>query len=1108
MEMSRCANCGQVNPEGFLFCGMCARPLAKEAAPETRRTVTVLFSDLAGSTAMGERLDPEAIRRIMSRYFRDMQEIIERHGGRLEKFIGDAIKADFGAPVAHEDDALRAVRAALEMREAQERLNDDFEREWGIRLAVRTGVNTGEVVAATSGEHQSLVLGDTVNTAARFEQAAPPGEILLGETTYRLVRQAVEAEPVEPLTLKGKTEPVPAYRLVALRPEGLAVRPETPLVDREEELDKLEAVLEQAVDEGRCLAVAVVAEPGVGKSRLVAELGRRAEGALGARTGRCLPYGEGITYWPVMEIVRRSVAIEEEDPAVAARGKLEAYLADEPEGDMVAERLAQVLGLTAGTLSGEETTWAVRRFVEALAREQPLILVVEDVHWAEDILLDLLEDLPGSLRDVPVLLLATARPEIIERRPGWVGGDSEFRTLDLAPLPEAESVRLVQNLLGDAEPPVGLVEAITGAAEGNPLFVEETLSMLRDTGALHQEGGRWVKSSDARPVSIPPSLALLVQARIDALPRTEQGTLSRAAVIGRLFTGAALEAVSDQGDAQLRRLVERGFIEPDELRPGEYAFRHAMVRDTAYERLPKMGRAELHERLAMWLEGQGDAEGPEELVGAHLERAFHLRREVGSVEAHVQELAIRACRALATGGRRAMARGDPAAAEALLARLTALAAAQGLGARTDGIEVIADVGKLAVTLGRWETAVNVLSPQTGSGHPPILRDLGVAVCKLNRTDPDGPDYRRGQAYLEEAAERAGNDADAFASLAGTWKGIDETQAAALYRRALDVDPSNPYALGNLVEYEVRELADLSAVSDRLEDIGAAVERCRRQAMSGENLPWAFYDMGKFLLLLNQPHESLAAYAKAIHATTASYAVEGALGSLQNLESVRGDLEAYDWDRRLLVAALAGKFRSGEAIQQVRRLASEAPAIMAPVVMMAGGTTAAMEGRMERYRGMLLEAFGGFRGVLISGGTRHGIGALAGDIGEAFPDDVWTIGYIPARNPDRVAADDDPRRYREIRTTGGEDFTPIEPLQAWLDLLASGIPSSRVKVLGIDGGPIAGLELRIALALGASVGVIRESGREAEKIFRDTDWVAAPGLVALGSEGEALQAFLG
>ena len=366
---------------------------------ENRRIVTIVFSDLKGSTALGEQLDPEAVREVLARYFDAMRAELERHGGTIEKFIGDAVMAVFGLDAVHEDDALRAVRAAAGMGAALEDLNDELEARYGVRLANRTGVNTGEVVAGDPTAGQRLVTGDTVNTTARLEQAAPENQVLLGPVTYALVRDAVEAEPVEPLVLKGKAEPVPAWRLVRVRAaaDGRARREDTPLVGRAAELAALRGALAGAVATRAARLVVLTGDAGVGKSRLVRELIADVEGSALALRGRCLSYGEGITFWPIGEIVRAAAGIDEEDAPAAARAKL---LAIAPDRD-VAARVASIVGLSSATAPLPEVFWGVRRLLEELARRQPLVVVIDDVHWAEPALLDLLDHLLGAAEDAP-----------------------------------------------------------------------------------------------------------------------------------------------------------------------------------------------------------------------------------------------------------------------------------------------------------------------------------------------------------------------------------------------------------------------------------------------------------------------------------------------------------------------------------------------------------------------------------------------------------------------------------------------------------------------------------------------------------------------------------
>ncbi len=429
--MTPCTSCGAESPPQFSYCGYCGTALERaehSSAPvhDTRRQVTIVFSDLKGSTALGERLDSEALRQVITRYFEEMSAALERHGGTVEKFIGDAIMAVFGMPTAHEDDALRAVRGALEMKERLEVLNVELEKNWGVTLANRTGVNTGTVIASSeAGTRQRLVTGDTVNVAARLEQAAPAQEVLIGEPTYRLVRDYVEVEEVEALELKGKSERVPAYRLLSVT-EGAARRRHTllPLVGRERELAVLSGLLDDAVAQRTCLLVKVVADAGTGKSRLIEEVMALAgtRGGIALR-GRCLQYGSGITFWPLIEMVAEAVGIGREDAPEVARGKIAALVDDRA----VSDRVAAAVGLSEAPFPLDELYWGVRKLLEAIAADGPLVAVFEDLHWAEPALLEMLTNVAQASTGAPVLVVGTGRPELEERHPDWPELDGRGR---------------------------------------------------------------------------------------------------------------------------------------------------------------------------------------------------------------------------------------------------------------------------------------------------------------------------------------------------------------------------------------------------------------------------------------------------------------------------------------------------------------------------------------------------------------------------------------------------------------------------------------------------------------------------------------------------------
>jgi class 3 adenylate cyclase/tetratricopeptide (TPR) repeat protein len=681
-----CRNCGEENPERARFCLACGSPLVEEATPaaEVRKTVTVVFSDVTGSTAMGERLDPETLRRVMSRYFDEMRDAVQAHGGVVEKFIGDAVMAVFGIPRLHEDDALRAVRAAVEMRDRLRALNEELERDRGVTVVVRTGVNTGEVVAGDVAAGQRLVTGDAVNVAARLEQAAAPGEILVGDTTHALVRDAVDADPAEPLALKGKSDPVAAWRLHGVRAgaAGHARRLDSPMVGRERQRRLLDEAFDQSVADRVCYLFTVLGTAGVGKSRLVNEFLERARGSARIVNGRCLSYGDGITFWPLSEALKDAAGIADQEPAAEALAKLTALFGEDPEAPVLAAQVAGLIGLAPAEAPHEEAYRAVRRAFEAMASERPLVVVFDDVHWAEPAFLDLIDHLTDWTRDARVLLVCLARLELLEARPAWGGGKHAATTIQLEPLSEDESAALIANLLGSA----GLEEAagrrIAAAAEGNPLFVEEMLEMLIDDGLLVRRNSHWEPAGDLTDVAVPPSIQALLAARLERLGSDERSVMERASVEGKVFhRGAVLELAPDpirpSVATHLMALVRKELVRPDRATfVGEEAFRfrHLLIRDAAYQAMPKETRADLHERFAAWLQrvaGERVVEY-EEIVAYHLEQAVRYREELGPLDDAGRALAREAARHLVAAGGRAEDRGDVRAALTLLQRAVAL----------------------------------------------------------------------------------------------------------------------------------------------------------------------------------------------------------------------------------------------------------------------------------------------------------------------------------------------------------------------------------------------------------------------------------------------------
>jgi class 3 adenylate cyclase/tetratricopeptide (TPR) repeat protein len=747
--MPVCASCGQGNPARARFCMSCASPLTpEEPAPHgARKTVTVVFCDVAGSTPLAERLDPESVREVMTRFFRQMRAALERHGGTVEKFIGDAVMAVFGVPLLHEDDAIRAVRAAQAMREELEALNVDLETRFGVQVQTRIGVNTGEVVVGDPAAGQALVVGDAVNVAARLEQAATSGEILLGPGTYALVRDDVVAEPTSPLALKGKSGSIVALRLLSVGPgtDG-GRRHDPPLVGRTRELQTLRSAFEVAVAERSSVLMTILGPAGVGKSRLAREFAPRTEPDALLLRGRCLPYGDGITFWPVADVVKQVSDVVVADDRGDARSKIEAVMSGCPDGALVAERVSGVTGFGSTVAGLQETFWAIRRFLEWTGRDRPLVVILDDLQWAEPTLLDLVEYLAGWSRDVSMLLLCLARPDLMDVRPTWGGGIANASVLSLEPLDGRESERLVSELLGGTSLDDRAFARIAESAGGNPLFLEEMLRMLDDDGLLRRQGDRWVATSDLGSVRVPESIQALLGARLDRLSPEERLVIRSAAVVGKVFWWGAVEELSPEtvrtrvGGA-LQTLVRKDLIRPEPSTfAGEDAFRfhHILIQEAAYRGTPKEVRADLHEAFAIWLEGiAGDRIVElEEVIGYHLEQAYRYRGELAPVTERERALATRAGLRLAPAGIRAFERRDIPAAADLLGRATALLPREHLDRRVallalgEALEEAGDLGPAQAALEEAETLANEAGDAVTAANAGILR-----LSLLGFTDP-------------------------------------------------------------------------------------------------------------------------------------------------------------------------------------------------------------------------------------------------------------------------------------------------------------------------------------------------------------------------------------
>ena len=799
--MSVCAICGYEAAASFKFCPECGEP-AVPSGQELRKVVTVLRCDVVASTALGESLDPEALRALLARYFERMKEIVERHGGTVEKFIGDAVMAVFGVPRVHEDDALRACRAAVDMREALPALGIDG----------RIGLMTGEVV---TGTEERLATGDAVNVAARLEQAAAPGEVLIGKPTLELVRDVVEVNALEPLELKGKSEPVEAFRLLAVHEPR--ERPfESRFVGRRRELATIRAAWEQTRVERRCELVTIVGEAGVGKSRLVAE----AVGSLDARIvhGRCLPYGDGITYWPVVEVIKQLAAL--------------------PADPVAATAIRSLLGESQSATSAEEIGWAFRKLLEAAA---PLVVLFDDIQWGEETFLDLLEHVGLLSSGSPILILCMARPELIERRPTWPAA------LRLEPLPSTDVEELISEQV-----PARLRRRIAKASGGNPLFVNEMLAMAGEA---------------AGDVTVPPTLRALLAARLDQLDPPERRVLERGAVEGELFHRGAVQALAPeeaQVTPRLAALVRKEVIRPDKPQfHGEdgFRFRHLLIRDATYDGLSKTSRAELHERFADWLATHRDLAELDEIVGYHLEQAFSYRLEVAHLDNGARSLADRAAERLRAAGRRAYARDDAHAAAGLLGRAAALL----LPERRDP-QLLCDLGQARTEAGDLAGAEEALreagarARERGDASGEALAGLRAAFLQTMKSSGSVLDEQ-----LLVAAEAAAKTFEAHgetARLAEAWRAAAEAHAflgnIAAARDAAERALKAAEAAGNEREQALAlcELGiplsagpisadEMATEAERMLEWGTAHRRLRPQAFALTALAYAEALRGNF-----------------------------------------------------------------------------------------------------------------------------------------------------------------------------------------------------------------------------------------------------------------------
>jgi len=771
--MLTCLYCDEQNPPRARYCHNCGRRLVHVPAieRETRKTVTVLFCDLVSSTRLGNRLGPELDTSVLERYFETASAVLRQHGASLEKFIGDGVVAAFGVPVLHEDDALRAVTAAVALRSALGELNDELDRRWKVRLGVRISVNTGEVVVRDAEDDPTWLLGDVMNVAAKLEQAAAPREILVSDRTYQLVRDTVICESLPAVDLHEGGEPVAVWRLELVDPEARSKRrlAPAPLIGREWDLQVLGAWFGRAVNKRFCHLVNVVGDAGVGKTRLVDAFTQSLRGQATILRGSCRAYGEGIGYRPVAQMLRQSAGIEPGHGPDVITDKLEALAGDR----RLAVTVSRVLSARGRTVEPEDARWAVLRFFEAMARRRSLVLVVDDLQWAHDELLELLGHMAEWSRDAAILLVCVGRDELRARLLEQ-GRKIDVTQFQLTPLSSEETEELVRQILRQGQIPPELPARLGEAAAGYPLFVEELLAMLLDDGRLRLVEDQWRVSGGLDELQLPPTLHALLAARLDELPRAERVLLGRAAVMRSRFPISALVALSPdfpetEVRATVRALTRKELLRPEAIMgdpiPGDdhFTFRHALLRDAAYQSVATQVRADLHHRYAAWIEEQAQDRLPElaEVLGYHLEAAYRYRAQLGLLDEVTDDLGRRAGVWLATAGHDAVLPGDiPAAAVALLTRAVDLLP-EGHERRTEALLDLADAHRgaqdMPASLRTFEAAARAAA-ETGderrAAHA-VLGRVDVLWFSDPRALPDG-----GQAEVERAMhvlERSNDD---------------------------------------------------------------------------------------------------------------------------------------------------------------------------------------------------------------------------------------------------------------------------------------------------------------------------------------------------------------
>ena len=852
-----CPSCGEENPERARFCLACGAGLAEPvSAGEERKVVSVLFVDLVGFTDRSDRADPEDVRATLRPYHERVKADIERFGGTVEKFIGDAVMAVFGAPVAHEDDAERAVRAGLRILETIEELSDE-----GLELSVRAAVTTGEAVVALGARPErgeGIVTGDVVNTAARLQSAAPVGAVLVDETTMRSAEAAVTFEQLDPVEAKGKAEPIPVWRVIGARsrvgqPEAAT---HSPFVGRDHERTLLLATFLRAERESSVQLVTVIGEPGIGKSRLVTELRATLDerpDLISWRHGRCLPYGEGITFWALGEVVKAEAGILESDDQNVTGAKLDetiaALFSDESERAWFGSRLGPLVGAgSEGAAVGrEEAFTAWRRFLEAMAARRPCVFVFEDLHWADGALLEFLEHVLDWSPPVPVLLLCTARPELFERSASWGGGKRNATTLSLSPLSAEEVGRLLQVLLDRTLLPAETQTALLERAGGNPLYAEQFARMLLERG-------------DVENLAVPETVQALMTARLDTLSPELKALLQDASVVGRVFWAGAVAAMAgrarDDIGRDLNELAHREFVRPVRVSAvggeDEFSFWHALVRDVAYQQIPRSPRAEKHLAAASWVEETAEdrLEDQAEILVYHYGEALELFRAAGEERPEIEASLVRF---LLLAGDRAMGLDIPAAEAAYrraLATMTNGAVRAGVLVKLG--DALQPLGRLQESVAAYEEAIRAL---LAAGDE---RAAGVAMVNFGRVLWRHGDTQRAREVSAHAVAFLEEDRDASLVLAyGRMAALDalggkSEQAIEWANKGIELakeigfeNVSRPLGMRGIARLDLGD-------SGGIDDMREALEVALKLSLPAEDTAIAFANLGE-----NEGLENLA-----------------------------------------------------------------------------------------------------------------------------------------------------------------------------------------------------------------------------------------------------------